>query len=101
MGYALEKREKTESFVYPKFLRQIVTLQHYNVRCLLLFGHIWTFSREFLRQIAVDIIIFALFDEFGHDWIWREIQISLEVVDSVSEKILLDIPPRGFKTLKR
>ena len=43
MGYALEKREKTESFVYPKFLRQIVTLQHYNA----------------LRM-------FALYDIFGH-----------------------------------
>ena len=65
MGYALEKREKTESFVYPKFLRQIVTLQHYNVlRMFALFGHIWTFSREFVRQIAVDITISAL---FGHD----------------------------------
>ena len=95
-------REKTESFVYPKFfLRQIVTLQHYKIlRMFALFGHVWTFSRECLRQIAVDITIFALFDEFGHDWTWREIQISLEVVDSVSEKILLDIPPGGFKTLK-
>ena len=40
MGYALEKREKTESFVYPKFLRQIVTLQHYNVlKMFAVFGH--------------------------------------------------------------
>ena len=55
MGYALEKREKNESFVYPKFLRQIVTLQHYNaLRMFAVFGHVWTFSRKFLRQIAVD-----------------------------------------------
>ena len=55
MGYALEKREKTESFVYPKFLRQIVTLQHYNVlKMFAVFGHMYldTFGRVFMSKCS-------------------------------------------------